>query len=154
MTSKPDISLRQRALDLLARREHSRQELGQKLARYAEEGEDLSEDIAALLEDFEKRGWLSDARFAEQVANSRKSRYGSLKVVHELRAKGVAEDVADEAVAGMDDLANAREVWRKKFGQRPDTREAWAKQARFLQSRGFGFDVIKQVLQQDVDDAS
>ena len=139
---------------MLARREHSRQELGQKLGRYAEEGEDLTEEIAALLEDFQKRGWLSDTRFAEQVANSRKNRYGRLKVAHELRTKGVAEDVADEAIVGMDDLASAREVWRKKFGQRPDTREAWAKQARFLQSRGFGFDVIKQVLQQDVDDAS
>ncbi len=146
--------MRQRALDLLARREHSRQELGRKLARYAEEGEDLAEEIAALLDDFQKRGWLSDARFAEQVANSRKSRYGRLKVAHELRAKGVAEDVVMQATAELDDLEGAREVWRKKFGQLPENREIWAKQARFLQSRGFGFDVIKKVLKQDFDDES
>lgn len=145
------ISLRQRALDLLARREHSRQELGRKLARHAEEGVDLTDEIAALLDDFQKRGWLSDERFAEQVVNTRKSRYGSLKVAHELRAKGVAEHVVHEALADTDDLQAARVVWQKKFGYLPETREAWAKQARFLQSRGFGFDVIKKILKQDVD---
>lgn len=107
-----------------------------------------------MLDDFQKRGWLSDERFAEQVVNTRKSRFGSLKVAHELREKGVAEHVVEQATAGLNDLENARSVWQKKFGTLPETREAWAKQARFLQSRGFGFDVIKKVLKQDFDDES
>jgi regulatory protein len=37
-------------------------------------------------------------------------------------------------------------VWRKKFKTGPKSREEWAKQARFMQSRGFGFDMIKKVL--------
>jgi regulatory protein len=134
-------------LDLLARREHSQLELRRKLAVHAEEGD----DVEALLEDFKKRGWLSDERFAEQVANTRKSRYGRLKVAHELREKGVCEQLVEQATAALDDLKSAQSVWQKKFGELPDTREAWAKQARFLQSRGFGFDVIKKVLKQDFD---
>lgn len=147
-TSKPAISLRQRALDLLARREHSRLELARKLSAYIEEGEDGSDEISALLDDFQKHGWLSDERFAEQVVNTRKNRFGSRKVAHELREKGVAEHVVEQATAGLNDLESARLVWQKKFGQLPETREAWAKQARFMQSRGFGFDVIKKILDQ------
>ncbi len=101
-----------------------------------------------MLDDFEKRGWLSDARFSEQVVHARQGRYGSLKVAHELREKGVPEAVAEKAVAAMagDELANARAVWQRKFGAQPRSREEWARQARFLQSRGFGFDIIKKVL--------
>ena len=149
MTTKPALSLRQRALNYLARREHSRQELGRKLTPYLEEGDDLD----ALLEDFQKRGWISDKRFAEKVAHTRAGRYGSLKVAHELREKGVAEHLVEETIDEMDDMQNAKAVWQKKFGALPDTREAWAKQARFLQSRGFGFDVIKRVLKQSFEDS-
>ena len=148
MTNKPAISLRQRALDYLSRREHSRRELQHKLAAFAEEGD----DVEALLDDFQKRGWLSDERFSEQVVHARKGRYGSLKVAHELREKGVTDSLVEEAVAGMDDLKSAQVVWQKKFGETPKNREAWAKQARFLQSRGFGFDIIKRVLKGDPED--
>jgi regulatory protein len=101
-----------------------------------------------VLDDFEKRGWLSDERFSEQVVHARQGRYGSLKVAHELREKGVSEAVAEKAVAAMagDELENARAVWQRKFGAQPQGREEWARQARFLQSRGFGFDIIKKVL--------
>ena len=144
MTTKPIVSLRQRALGYLARREHSRQELLLKLQPHTE----VPEELDALLEDLQKRGWLSDERYAEQVVHARRSRYGSLKVAHLLREKGVSETTAENAVKIMakTDLASARNVWQKKFGNRPSSREEWAKQARFLQSRGFGFEVIKQVL--------
>ena len=105
-----------------------------------------------MLDDFQKHGWLSNERFAEQVANTRKNRFGSLKVAHELREKGVSDSLIEETLAGMDDLKNAQLVWHKKFGIPPKNREAWAKQARFLQSRGFGFDIIKRVLNGDPSD--
>ena len=54
--------------------------------------------------------------------------------------------MAERAVAALDDLDGAHSVWQKKYGKLPESREEWAKQARFLQSRGFGFDVIKRVL--------
>jgi len=144
-------SLRQRALEYLGKREYSAIELGQKLKHYAEE----SDDIPALLADFKTRGWLSDARFTEQLINARKVKFGSNKVAHELREKGIADNLIIDAVSAMQEteLERATEVWRKKFNQVATDRNEWAKQARFLQSRGFSFDTIKKVLsKQDNDD--
>jgi regulatory protein len=143
-------SLRQRALEYLGKREYSTTELGQKLKAYADE----TDDIPALLADFKARGWLSDARFTEQLVNARKNKFGSAKVAHELREKGVADDLIAEAVSDIqgNELEHATEVWRKKFKQPASNRNEWAKQARFLQSRGFGFDTIKKVLSKTEDD--
>jgi regulatory protein len=137
-------SLRQRALEYLGKREYSYHELGKKLKTFAEE----SDDITALLDDFKARGWLSDARFTEQLVHARQVKFGSARVANELREKGVADDLIASAVADIKphELSNARDVWQKKYKTNPETREEWAKQARFLQSRGFGFDVIKKVL--------
>jgi regulatory protein len=138
-------SLRARALALLARREHSAKELQRKLTPHIAEGDDLD----ALLQDFIKRGWVSDERFAELVVNAKQSRFGSRKLAHELREKGVAENLVAQATSTIDDLENARAVWQRKYGKAPANRNEWAKQARFLQSRGFGFDTIKKVLSND-----
>lgn len=136
--------MRQRALDYLGKREYSYVELGKKLQPFAEE----NDDIAAILEDFKKRGWLSDARFTEQLIHARKVKFGSARVANELREKGVANDLIETAVAAIqeNELENALAVCRKKYKDSPKSREDWARQARFLQSRGFGFDVIKKVL--------
>ncbi|MFA7351151.1 MAG: recombination regulator RecX [Methylotenera sp.] len=149
-------SLRQRALDYLGKREYSYFELAQKLKTYAEETEEstAAEQIAAILDDFKVRGWLSDARFTEMLVHARKTKFGSARVASELREKGVADDLIANAVAEVKitELDNAREVCRKKYKASPISREDWAKQARFLQSRGFGFDVIKKVLNEKIND--
>ncbi len=107
-----------------------------------------------MLDDFKARGWLSDARFTEQLVHARQAKFGSARVANELRQKGVADELIASAVADikMNELDNAREVWLKKFKTCPTSREEWAKQARFLQSRGFGFDVIKKVLNEQTND--
>jgi regulatory protein len=144
-------SLRQRALEYLGKREYSMVELGQKLKTYADE----SDDIPALLADFKAKGWLSDTRFTAQLINARKVKFGSVKVANELKEKGIADDLIADAVSEIkeNELEHATEVWRKKFKAIATDRNEWAKQARFLQSRGFGFDTIKKVLStQDNDD--
>lgn len=151
MSIKPvQKSLRQRALEYLAKREYSQHELTQKLKAFAEEGD----DIPTLLDDFKKRGWLSDARFTEQLVHARKAKFGANKVAHELREKGVADELVTDAVTKLkeNELDNAREVWCKKFKAPPANREEWAKQARFMQSRGFSFETIKKVLNSKFDD--
>ncbi|OGV76354.1 MAG: recombination regulator RecX [Methylotenera sp. RIFCSPLOWO2_02_FULL_45_14] len=149
-------SLRQRALDYLGKREYSYVELAQKLKTYAEETDESTavEQVAAILDDFKTRGWLSDARFTEMLVHARKTKFGSARVANELREKGVADDLIASAVAEVKvtELDNAREVCRKKYKSSPTSREDWAKQARFLQSRGFGFDVIKKVLNEKIND--
>jgi regulatory protein len=133
--NKPELSLRARALGMLARREHTRRELAAKLARYTED----REEVGALLDDFERRGWLSEQRYAEQVATARRRRFGTQRIAHEMRQKGVSEAVISGALPALmaSELETARAVWRRKFQHLPvDARER-ARQVRFLQGRGF-----------------
>jgi regulatory protein len=145
--------LRQRALEYLGKREYSYAELGQKLKTYLEEDESF-ELVTTILEDFKTRGWLSDARFNEQIVHARSHKFGSAKIANELREKGVSQDLIETALEQVkeNEFDNAKEIWRKKFKAIPASREEWARQARFLQSRGFGFDVIKKVLNSKLED--
>ncbi|MDT3705442.1 MULTISPECIES: recombination regulator RecX [Betaproteobacteria] len=136
--------LRERALRLLARREHSRFELARKLAAAGFP----QADVGALLDEFERKNWLSDRRFAESWVADHRAKAGSVKLAFELRQRGVAEAVI-EAVLGDNrdsELERAREVWQKKFGAAPDDAAEKARQMRFLQSRGFTSDVIRRVM--------
>jgi regulatory protein len=137
--------LRERALRFLAAREHSRSELKRKLAPHAESAEVLE----ALLEELAGADKLSDARYAEMRSHVMSRKYGASRIAHELRSKGVSEEEAQVAVqAARDtDLERAREVYNRKFRTAPSSREDRAKRMRFLQSRGFSFDVIKAVMQ-------
>jgi regulatory protein len=151
---KPQVSLRQRALDYLAKREYSVAELAQKLNTVARQYKLETEEIPEILADFKKRNWVSDTRFTEQILHARKSKFGSARIAHELREKGVSDELISEAVQDVkvDELANAKAVWRKKYDAQPSSREEWAKQARFLQSRGFGFEIIKKVINEQEDE--
>jgi regulatory protein len=143
--SKPEASeLRKRALGLLARREHSRFEVARKLAQT---GFDEA-DIAALLDEFEGKNWLSDRRFAESWVADHKTRSGRVKLAHELRQRGVDEKLIEAVLASHHDTEaeRAREVWQKKFGVRPTDLAETAKQIRFLQGRGFSSSAIRQTL--------
>jgi len=145
---KPQVSLRQRALDYLSKREYSIAELAQKLSKVAQQYELDAEEIPEILVDFKKRNWVSDTRFTEQILHARKSKFGSMRIAHELKEKGVSDEIISEAMqeVKVDELSNAKGVWQKKFSSPPTTREEWAKQARFLQSRGFSFEIIKKVI--------
>ncbi|MEO8164257.1 MAG: recombination regulator RecX, partial [Betaproteobacteria bacterium] len=128
----------------LARREHSRQELRAKLRPLAEDPDELE----SLLDDLENRGWLSEARFVEQLTTVRRRRFGAARIVHELREKGVSDAAlaAAQSQLKQGELEAARAVWQKKFGGLPETLEERARQSRFLASRGFSAEIIRQVL--------
>lgn len=145
--------MRQRALEYLGKREYSYAELSQKLRNHLEEDESF-EEITAILEDFKTRGWLSDARFTEQIVHARSHKFGSAKIANELREKGVSQELIETAIEQVkeNELDNAKEIWHKKFKAIPASRDEWARQARFLQSRGFGFDIIKKVLNSKLED--
>jgi regulatory protein len=142
------LDLRARALGYLARREYSRDELQRKLLLHAEDLDVLE----ALLDDFVRRGWLSEQRVVEQVVHARQGKFGSRRIAHELREKGVNEELIEGALAEFDELATARVVWARKFGALPADAKERAKQMRFLMSRGFGGETIRKVLQQRDDD--
>lgn len=140
---KAEPTLRVRAMKHLARREHSRAELRAKLLPHAQ----LDEDLEALLDDLAARNWLSDARVTELVVKQRRSRYGTQRIAHELRQKGIAESLIDEALPQLKEteLESACEVWQKRFGVIPEDSKEKARQMRFLQSRGFSTGVIFKV---------
>ncbi|MGE5615857.1 MAG: recombination regulator RecX [Bacillota bacterium] len=139
-------TLRTRAMRFLSRREHSRAELARKLASYVEEGDDLT----AMLDDLAARGWLSDARYAEQWVRSKARRFGPVQLAHQLRAKGVDDEAAAAGIraAGIDGVSSIESVWRSRFrGPPADDREK-ARQVRFLQGRGFRLDDVFRFLGQ------
>lgn len=129
---------------LLARREYSRAELHARLLPHIQPEDDLD----ALLDQFESRNWLSDARAAEQLIGSRRSRFGTQRIAHELRQKGIAESLIEQALPQLreSELEAAREVWQRKFGELPQDQKEKARQVRFLQSRGFSLDVVLRIL--------
>ncbi len=97
-----------------------------------------------MLDELEKRNWLSDARAAEQMVSIKRSRFGAQRIAHELRQKGIAENLISSALPRLKEteFEAAREVWQKRFGTPPKDQKEKAKQVRFLQSRGFALDVV------------
>lgn len=137
------MTLRERALGLLARREHSRAELARKLSPHGE-----ADEIAALLDDLERENLLSNQRYADSLAMSRAGRHGSLRLKADLRDKGVPEALVAETLreARAHDLEAARTVWAKRFGHPPADAGERARQMRFLAGRGFPLDVVRRVV--------
>jgi len=128
---------KRRALDLLARREHSRRELERKLAArgFAEEA------VAAALDDLERSGALAAARFTESFIRARVAKgQGPRRIRFELAERGVPGDEAARLLrdSGIDWTAEARSVRTKRFGgSAPRDLKERARQARFLEYRGF-----------------
>lgn len=143
-------SLKMRAVGYLSRREHARDELARKLAPHAEDPNEVERVLDAL----EKEGWLSTERFAQSLVHRRASRQGAARIVQELRQHGVDDAQVSELREQLraTEYERALEVWRKRFGARPEDRAAYAKQARFLASRGFAHDVIRRILGAGDDD--
>ncbi|WP_066271710.1 recombination regulator RecX [Hydrogenophaga palleronii] len=138
------ISLKGRALRLLAGREHSRAELQRKLSAHETEPGEL----AKALDELEAKGFINEQRVLESVLHRRSARLGAARVRQELQAKGLDPQAVAAAVASLQgsEEARAREVWRKKFGEPPRDAAERGKQMRFLLTRGFGSEVVRRVL--------
>lgn len=136
------VDVRAKALDLLARREHSRHELKAKLNQRGFDA-DLVDEI---LDELVARDWLSDQRYAEAYVRMRSDKgYGPLRIRNELSERGIADVLVNQAFAesGRDWFALASHVRERKFGvSQPGDFKTRAKQSRFLQYRGFDFEQI------------
>jgi regulatory protein len=138
------LSLKGRALRLLAGREHSRQELERKLASHEQEPGQLK----TALDELQAKGFIDEQRVVDSVLHRRSQRLGAGRIRQELQAKGVDADRVALAMASLKatELERAREVWRRKFGARPKDASEQARQVRFLAARGFAGDVVRRVL--------
>ena len=144
------LSLKGRALRLLAQREHSRSELATKLARHVQEGEDLD----AVLRDLEAKGFIDENRVAESLVHRRAARLGTQRLVQELRGKGVGEDLVRATAEQLraTEYERAQGVWRQRFGTCAATQQERARQMRFLAARGFSGEVVRRVVRGADDD--
>ena len=140
----PKISLKARALRYLANREHSRLELARKLARHAQEGDDVDK----LLDTLEAAKLLSQQRFSEALVHRRSARFGNNRIFSELQSHGVGADALADIKAGLAESESTRacEILRKKFGSPSPDAMIRAKQMRFLQQRGFSHQAIQAAM--------
>ncbi|MDV5171523.1 recombination regulator RecX [Photobacterium rosenbergii] len=143
---KPAQSAKQAAVRFLSRRDHAEQELQQKLlARGYEPGE--VDEAVALCQDY---NWLDDARFAERLLNNGIAKgWGLLRIRQEMEFKGIHEEVIRQLFEDdeFDWFEHARNVARKKYGDTPmETDKEKARRLRFMQSRGFDFEQVKNAL--------
>ncbi len=146
------LSLKGRALRLLSGREHSRAELEKRLAEH----ETAPGELAAILDDLQAKGFISEQRVVESVVHRKAGKLGAARIRQELNAKGLSRDLVAQAVAGLQDseLARAQALWQVKFGNAKEAdatdplsaAKAKAKQMRFLAARGFGGEVIRRVM--------
>ena len=143
---KPERSIRNTALEILSRREHTRLELARKLK--AKEFSLI--EIDELLINLEREGLQSDARFTESYVHSRSRRgFGPLRIKYELQQRGISSDLVDTHVDFNDQvwLQNSYREYEKKFGVHSvKSTQDQAKCMRFLQSRGFTNDIIRKTI--------
>jgi regulatory protein len=155
--SKPDAdgtsarACTRAALALLARREHSRRELTRKLLRLG-----FADDVVTgALDGLEREGSLADARFTDSFVRSRIAKgQGPQRIRAELAQRGIVENAAADglAAAAVDWLATIRAVRAKRFGpELPRDYAERARQARFLQYRGFDRAQIRAALELEGD---
>lgn len=170
---RPPASIKVRALQWLAQREHSRQELREKLLRLLTSGRqrvaveavpDLAGppggsggdhagdaaaaaiEVDALLDWLGTHGYLSEQRFIESRVHARQARFGNLRIERELRQHGTALDAQARQALKDSELARAREVWQRRYGAQAEDAAGRVRQIRFLTGRGFSPDVIRRVV--------
>ena len=138
------------AVALLAKRDYSTRELKKKLAErgYTEHAYEV------VVDDLESMGKINNERYGQNVVAYRARRgHGPARIRSQLQKSGLSRAAIDEAVKGEeapDFLALARAARLRKFGpELPKDRKERARQARFLQYRGFSNDHIRAVLEGD-----
>lgn len=160
------LSLKGKALQCLAQREHSRAELQEKLRRHAanalrkaqqtapsdaapdDAGAQTQADIKRTLDDLAAAGLQSDTRAAQSIARSKSPRYGVHRLKQHLQAKGLEAGLIAQTVgqARLTELERAQDIWRRRFGEPATDMAERARQVRFLSARGFDADVVRRVV--------
>lgn len=141
-TADPAI-IRAKGLELLARREHSRLELRQKLIQRGYP----AEAVATALEQLVAERLLDERRYAEIYASSRADKgYGPLRIARELRERGIPDELTNAVITALDEfwIPKLRELHRKRFkSQIPADAASRMQQTRVLRQHGFTLDQIK-----------
>lgn len=138
------LSLKARAIAYLSRREHSRLELQRKLSAYSDD----PAEIQAVLDALQREHWQSDQRYAQSYVHRTAARQGSRRILGALRQQGVDETLLADFQDSLraTEFSRAHEVWQRKFPNPPVDARDYARQYRFMASRGFSGQVIGKIL--------
>lgn len=139
------VAVRRAAMDLLARREHSVQELHRKLRQRGAEAELIETELQKLVDE----GLLSEQRYLESYIRSRAlSGRGPARIREELSQRGLTRQDIELGLeeADIDWQEQLQDLWQRKFGEKPADQKAFGKQARFLLYRGYPMDWVQRLL--------
>ena len=141
-----EAAARTAALRCLARREYSVKELVNKLAAKGFERDVAADTVAKLAE----QDLVNDGRFARALMRVRADRgYGPFRLEYELRQRGVDPELVSNSMDQLNENWKERleQLVAKKYGERPiESANDWMKRANFLRNRGFGAELIHDVL--------
>ncbi|NDI23813.1 MAG: recombination regulator RecX [Betaproteobacteria bacterium] len=132
-----------RALAALARREYSLAELKRKLSRFAQSENELDQTLEVL----QSRGYLSEARFAENLVRKEAARKGTAWIKQSLKQHQLAPEVIASVTANLQasEESRARELWDRRFGSVAIDPKERLRQMRFLAARGFSHELIRRI---------
>lgn len=150
----PERSAYDKALGMLARREHSRRELKAKLGQSGYAGAEAD----AAVERLGEQHYQDDDRFAEMLLRSRIARgYGPLRLRMELKSHGFTDAHIRELLDAMDvdwAVCAANQLRRHYNGVGSGDRAERMRRAQFLLRRGFAAATVRSVTQADVDETA
>ena len=143
-TKEQRIRVRKALMSLLARREHSKLELFQKVLKKDFDVDLINENI----NDFIEHDWQSDQRYAEMVVRSRIAKcHGPVKINRELQQKDVSSYLIEQALSvDVDWFELAEMALNKRFSSQPESQNEVNKRYRFLLQRGFTNEKIKSAI--------
>ena len=163
------VSIKVRALQWLAQREHSPQELREKLLRLlarkppaaghgpddqggfgcvaaGDPPADPETEVDSLVQWLAAQGYLSSERFVESRVQARQARFGNLRIRQELQQHGLKLDAGARQALQASEEQRARELWQRKYGQAASDAPERVRQLRFLAGRGFSMEVVRRVV--------
>lgn len=147
------VQIRESALNMLSRREHSQFELRQKLSlRFKDSEVDIEDLLSQLIEE----NYQSDQRFCESFIRYRQQKgYAQARILSELRQKGLDPELITLCLndAEVDWFELALKLKRSKFGEQvTQDYKVKSKQYRYLQYRGFSSDQINYAIHEELDE--
>ena len=148
--AKAPVSVRATAIRMLARREHGRTELAQRLKM---RGAPAAE-IESVLDELQQLGLLSDSRYAHSLVTKMIGRYAKRAIVHTMRERRVATDAVadvDAELGAIDDESDARAILARRYPDPPADDRELARQVRFLQARGYALSLILRIVRESRD---
>ena len=104
--------------------------------------------VERLLDELERRGYLCEARLAEQIIRTRRSRASAARIRHELNRRRLESEVVAESTSALErgDMDAAVVLWKKRFRAPPKDRSERERQLRFLLNRGFSHAIALKVI--------